>query len=173
MSHETYVIADTHFGHAGVCNFEDSNGKKIRPWSTPEEMDEVLVDNWNKTVRDVDKVYLLGDVAINRRCLPTLGRLKGNIILVAGNHDVFRLEEYIPYFKDIKGCVIYKDYILSHMPVHPSQKERFKGNIHGHLHHNKIFYDGIDIPIIDDWYRCVSVEQIDYSPINFNSVIGG
>ncbi len=93
---ETYVIADTHFGHKGVCNFTNSKGKKIRPWDNTEEMDEALIKNWNEIVKENDKVFLLGDAVINRKAIPTLGRLNGNITLVGGNHDTFRLEEY-PY----------------------------------------------------------------------------
>ncbi len=168
---ETYVIADTHFGHKGVCNFTNSKGKKIRPWDNTEEMDEALIKNWNEIVKENDKVFLLGDAVINRKAIPTLGRLNGNITLVGGNHDTFRLEEYLPYFKDIKGCVIYKDYILTHVPVHPSQKYRFKGNIHGHLHHNKVLQNVFNIDDgIDEWYKCVSVEQIRYTPLNFKLI---
>lgn len=114
-----------------------------------------------------NKVYILGDAVINRRAIPTLGKLNGRKILGGGNHDTFRLEEYIPYFEDIKGCVSLKDYILTHIPVHPSQKNRFKGNIHGHLHSENIKI----VSNNDDWYKCVSVEQINYIPVNFESLI--
>lgn len=46
MSHKTFVIADTHFGHKGMIVFKNSYGDKIRPWETTEEMHEALIDNW-------------------------------------------------------------------------------------------------------------------------------
>ncbi len=58
-----FLVSDTHFGHAGVCKFTESDGvTKIRPWTDPQEMDEEMVKRWNETVRPNDKVYHLGDV---------------------------------------------------------------------------------------------------------------
>ena len=90
-----WLVSDTHFGHAGVCRFtHHDTGIKIRPWTDPDEMDEDMVRMWNEIVAPNDRVYHLGDVVINRRCLPTLGRLNGKKVLIRGNHDIFRLEEY-------------------------------------------------------------------------------
>ena len=52
-----FLTSDTHFGHWGVCKFLRSDGTKLRPWNTPEEMDEALVANWNAVVKPTDKVY--------------------------------------------------------------------------------------------------------------------
>jgi calcineurin-like phosphoesterase family protein len=172
----TFVISDTHIGHFGVTQFLTKSGEKLRPWDNIEEMDEALVANWNKVVRPKDKVIHLGDVVINRRALPTLARLNGTKILVKGNHDVFRLEEYTPYFKDILGCKQHDDYILTHIPVHENQLYRFKGNIHGHMHDvsvTKTVLDGSWYGMhtkIDKRYLCVSVEQINYTPIAWEEV---
>jgi calcineurin-like phosphoesterase family protein len=33
----TWLIADTHFGHLGVCKFLRNDGiTKLRPWDSPE-----------------------------------------------------------------------------------------------------------------------------------------
>lgn len=163
----TWVIADTHFGHAGVCKFLRDDGTKLRPWDNPDEMDEALVANWNAVVDDKDRVYVLGDVVINRRCLKTLGRLKGRLCLVKGNHDIFKLSDYTPYFDDIRAYVVMhtgdgRKTILSHIPIHPESVGRFGINIHGHLHYNKVD---------DDRYVCVSVEHTDWRPITLNEAI--
>ena len=52
----TWVTADPHFGHAGVCKFLRDDGTKLRPWDNPDEMDEALVENWNRVVGDKDRV---------------------------------------------------------------------------------------------------------------------
>ena len=88
---ETFVVSDTHFGHAGVCRFLRDDGTKLRPWDTVEEMDEYMVEAWNNTVRPQDKVYHVGDVVMNRRCLKIMERLNGDKVLIKGNHDIFRL----------------------------------------------------------------------------------
>jgi calcineurin-like phosphoesterase family protein len=94
-----FLTSDTHFGHLGVCKFTGPDGvTKLRPWDTPEEMDEEMVRRWNETVRPNDKVYHLGDVVINRKALKTLSRLNGDKVLIKGNHDIFKLDEYPEYF---------------------------------------------------------------------------
>ncbi|MYD88260.1 MAG: hypothetical protein F4018_07610 [Acidobacteria bacterium] len=50
----TWVIADTHFGHANIIRHGE------RPFRTLGEMDKALVANWNDTVGDDDTVYHLG-----------------------------------------------------------------------------------------------------------------
>lgn len=163
----TFLIADTHFGHHGVCRFERSDGTPLRPWNAIEEMDEALVDNWNRIVRPKDKVYHIGDVLINRRALPILSRLNGDKVLIKGNHDIFKLEDYTPFFRDIRGYHVMDNMLLSHIPVHPSSKGRFKANIHGHTHANNVTFENGEV---DPWYICVSVEQINYTPISFEEI---
>lgn len=170
----TFVISDTHFGHLGVTKFLNFDGTKLRPWDNVEEMDEALVKNWNSVVKPKDKVYHLGDVVINRKALPTIGRCNGEKILVKGNHDIFKAEEYLAYFKDIRGCHVLDKYILSHIPIHTDSIERWDGNIHGHLHANKVMkklYPGeTDWKVEDKKYFCASVEQIGYTPIPYEDV---
>ena len=48
-------IADTHFGHANILRFDQ------RPFQNLEEMNEVLINNWNRAVTSADWVYILGD----------------------------------------------------------------------------------------------------------------
>ena len=158
-----FITADTHFGHKGVTQFLNSDNTKLRPWDNTEEMDEALVANWNNVVRPKDKVYHLGDVVINRKAFKTLGRLNGEKILIKGNHDLFRLEEYTPYFKDIRASHPLDGFIMTHIPIHPESLSRWKGNIHGHLHSNKVQLDGK----VDPRYLCVSVEHTNFTPISF------
>lgn len=162
----TFLIADTHFGHHGVCQFLRDDGTKLRPWTSYEEMDEALVTNWNAVVKPADKVYLLGDVVINRRALPTIGRCNGRKVLIKGNHDIFKLNDYAPYFSDIRGYHVLNQMILSHIPIHESSLGRFGANIHGHLHHRRVMKGSV----IDPRYISVSVELIDYTPISFDVI---
>lgn len=168
-----FLVSDTHFGHAGVCRFMRDDGvTKLRPWDDPNEMDESMVKAWNETVRPKDKVYHLGDVVINRKALKILGRLNGDKVLIKGNHDIFRLEEYTPYFRDIRAYHVMNGMILSHVPVHKDGLYRFGTNIHGHTHANRVMMDdGYGKKIIDTSYHCVCVEQTDFRPILFEDVI--
>ena len=168
-----FLTSDTHFGHLGVCKFTQADGvTKLRPWDNPEEMDEEMVRRWNDTVRHNDKVYHLGDVVINRKALKIMHRLNGDKVLIKGNHDIFRLEEYTPFFRDIRGSHVMNGMILTHIPVHESNLYRFGTNIHGHTHSNRVMRDnGFRGQEIDPRYQCVCVEQTDFRPILFEDVI--
>jgi calcineurin-like phosphoesterase family protein len=176
-----FLVSDTHFGHAGVCHFTRNDGvTKLRPWTDPDEMDEEMVKRWNERVRPNDKVYHLGDVVINRRALKIMHRLNGDKVLIRGNHDIFRDDEYREHFRELRAYHVMNGMILSHIPVHPESLSRFGTNIHGHLHANRVKkmrgFDlgtgGILYSDKDDVrYHCVCVEQTDFAPILFEDVI--
>lgn len=162
-----FLVSDTHFGHLGVCKFLRDDGTKLRPWNTSEEMDEHMVKVWNETVRPNDKVYHLGDVVINRKALSLLYRLNGDKVLIKGNHDIFKLEDYTQHFRDVRAYHVMNNMILSHIPVHPDSKGRFNANIHGHLHYRRVMVKDV----IDPFYQCVCVEHTDWRPILFEDVL--
>lgn len=153
------MIADTHFGHKKVIEFE----KDARPFATIEEHDEELVRRWNQTVSKKDTVWCLGDMVFGRDHLPILGRLNGNKKLVMGNHDHYPAEDYARYFTTILGSAkVRGDYLLTHVPVHPIQMGRFKGNIHGHMH---------SMTLADPRYFCVSAEITGLAPALLDTII--
>jgi calcineurin-like phosphoesterase family protein len=177
----TFLVSDTHFGHAGVCHFThpDDATVKLRPWTDPDEMDEEMIRRWNDTVRPSDKVYHLGDVVINRRALKTLSRLNGDKVLIRGNHDIFPDVEYREYFRELRAYHVLNGMILSHIPVHEASLGRFGTNIHGHLHASRVKRArGVDAKTgavlysneIDPRYHCVCVEQTDFRPILLEDV---
>ena len=177
----TFLVSDTHFGHAGVCRFTESDGvTKIRPWTDPDEMDEEMIRRWNERVKPTDKIYHLGDVVINRKALKTLSRLNGDKVLIRGNHDVFRDHEYQMYFRELRAYHVMNGMILSHIPVHEASLGRCGVNIHGHLHASRVKKArGVDAKTgtvlygteIDSRYHCVCVEQTDFAPILFEDAI--
>jgi calcineurin-like phosphoesterase family protein len=177
----TFLVSDTHFGHAGVCRFThpDDATQKLRPWDDPDEMDEAMIQRWNERVRPSDKVYHLGDVVINRKALKTLHRLNGDKVLIRGNHDIFRDDEYRVYFRELRAYHVLNGMILSHIPVHEASLGRFGVNIHGHLHASRVKRArGIDARTgavlygndNDTRYHCVCVEQTDFAPILLEDV---
>jgi len=176
-----FLVSDTHFGHTGVCRFTRADGvTKLRPWDTPEEMDEEMIRRWNDRVRPNDKVYHLGDVVINRKALKTLSRLNGDKVLIRGNHDIFPDVEYREYFRELRAYHVMNGMILSHIPVHEASLGRFGTNIHGHLHANRVMRArGVDAKTgeilysdeIDPRYWCACVEQTDFAPILFEDAM--
>ena len=170
-----FLVSDTHFGHKGVCHFTRNDGvTKLRPFDTPEEMDEFMVEAWNAKVRPNDKVYHLGDVVINRKALGIMRRLNGDKVLIRGNHDIFRDDDYREHFRELRAYHVMNGMILSHIPIHPESLGRFGVNIHGHTHANRVMLSGFNgkiTDIVDVRYHCVCVEQTDFAPILFEDVI--
>lgn len=170
-----FLTSDTHFGHRGICQFTNYDGSPVRPWDSVEEMDEEMVKRWNDTVGPKDKVYHLGDVVINRKSLQILDRLNGDKVLIKGNHDIFKLTDYVKYFRDIRAYHVMNGCILSHIPVSKGSIARFGTNIHGHTHGNRVMktvgFWPFKKQVIDPDYFCVCVEQTDFRPILFEDVI--
>jgi len=161
-----FLVSDTHFGHTNICKFTNNDGSKVRPWDSSEEMDEFMVNAWNFVVKPADKVYHLGDVVINRRHLPILERLNGDKVLIRGNHDIFKDDEYRKYFREIRAYHVTQGMIFSHIPIHPDSLGRFGVNVHGHTHSNRMMIDNK----IDVRYHCVCVEQTNFAPIPLDEV---
>lgn len=177
-----FLVSDTHFGHTGVCHFTRNDGvTKLRPWDDASKMDEDMISAWNERVKPTDKVYHLGDVVINRKSLKTLARLNGDKVLIRGNHDIFRDDEYREYFRELRAYHVMNGMILSHIPLHEASLGRFGVNIHGHTHANRVMKARkVDARTgetaysneIDTRYHCVCVEQTpDFAPILFEDVI--
>ena len=177
-----FLVSDTHFGHTGVCRFTRNDGvTKLRPWDSAEEMDEAMVKAWNERVKPTDKVYHLGDVVIARKSLKIMERLNGDKVLIRGNHDIYKDEDYSKYFRSIRAYHVMNGMILSHIPLHSDSMGRFGVNIHGHTHANRVKQArGVDArsgEVLyseknDVRYHCVCVEQTpDFAPILFEDVI--
>ncbi len=166
-----FLCSDHHFGHEKTCTvFKRADGSPLRPFTNAEEMDEEMIRRHNERVRPNDKCYFLGDVVIGRKHLATLGRLNGDKVLIRGNHDIFKLEDYTKYFRDIRGYHVMDGMILSHIPVHSDSLARFGTNIHGHLHANRVMVEVFGEYEIDTRYHCVCVEQTEFAPILFEDV---
>jgi len=138
---QTFLIADPHLSHEGVCKFLREDGTKLRPFECAAEMDEKMVENWNSVVKDGDKVYVLGDVVMKKKQLPILDRLNGRKCLIAGNHDIESAKDYLKYFYDVRAFKYLDKIALSHIPIHPDSLGRFICNVHGHIHQRTIMMD--------------------------------
>lgn len=135
----------------------------VRGFATTEEMDEEMITKWNSVVQPYDRVYHLGDFAINRKAIKIAALLNGNIILIKGNHDIFKLSDYVDYFDDLRAYKVLTDsnVILSHIPLHPSQlwdgtTGRYSVNIHGHTH---------EVKLSDPRYINACVEHTENAPV--------
>jgi len=149
-----FLIADTHFDHKNIIEYCN------RPFDSVEEMNQAIINNWNSTVSEKDLIFHLGDFAFcnadRRRELAD--RLKGNIVLIKGNHDKATVTHYESLGFAVYDILVIGEYILSHRPVKSN-----KINIHGHKH---------NLSLNSNSHFCVSVEQTGYSPMLFNEIKG-
>jgi calcineurin-like phosphoesterase family protein len=151
----TFVCSDLHLGHESM----------VRNWRTQFNdiwhHDESIIDNWNSVVNKRDKVFVLGDVTMEtRKHYYLLDQLNGFKTLIGGNHDLAKdSSELLKYFDQIAGMVKYKEYWLTHAPIHPDEL-RGKKNIHGHIHNRFVMLDGKK----DKRYINVSMDVIGFTP---------
>lgn len=153
-----FFISDTHFGHKNILDFKRDDGSHQRHYKTVGEMNEDMIYKWNSVVGPKDKVYHLGDLALQVPNLDFMYELKGTKVLYKGNHDKLDISQYAKHFKDIRGADHKGEFkfMLSHIPIHPASIKLGFVNIHGHLHQRSL-----DNPS----YFNVSVERIGYQPI--------
>lgn len=183
--------SDHHIGHTKPWEeFKNNDGTPLRPFSSTEEMNEEIIDRHNAVVKPHDTVYFLGDVVINKKYLELVKKMNGKKRFVRGNHDIFDDKFYREVgFEKIYGVRVFVDnFILSHIPLHPDCiTERFKVNVHGHLHGNRVMravkdetniigslHDGSNVYgtklEVDPRYFSVCMEQINYTPLHFDEV---
>ena len=129
-----YIISDLHFHHKNILEYS----KGLRGGSTMEEHDQWLIDQINSKVTKHDLLYILGDICMDRKGLDLVKKIRGNKILVRGNHDIYSTKHYLEYFQEIHGLLSYRGvFWMTHAPIHPeSLRGRF--NLHGHVHQNSL-----------------------------------
>lgn len=182
MNREVYLTADTHFYHNNIIKYCN------RPFSTVEEMNEAIINNWNNVVKDRDAVYHLGDIALCSDELLTaiIKRLKGKKYLIRGNHDSRSVQAF-----ENMGFIILRNppirldeyrVILSHVPLPDEQIPDGFVNIHGHIHDkplhevgrqrkNEFFEEYPRDKYSADNHICVSVDVTDFKPVNINELV--
>ncbi len=111
-----WFSADHHFGHTRIAELTN------RPWTDVDEMNEALIDNHNAVVADDDLVILVGDLCMGKiaESLELVRRLRGNLVLVSGNHDRThpcynhkpgRREEFMQKYQEV-GLTLWPEQIL-------------------------------------------------------------
>jgi len=170
---ETFLISDTHFSHANILTFTDKDKVPLRPeFKNIDEMDELMIENWNKTVSDSDKVYHLGDVTMHKRYLNIVARLKGKKRLILGNHDIFDYKLYAKLFDGVYAMRVLPKLglMLTHVPIHKSSIKKGWINVHGHTHKHIVDVHGTlnssQDAEADIFYLNVSVERHNYTPVH-------
>ncbi len=163
-----YVISDHHFGHTNIIEYCD------RPFTSPGEMNGVLLDRHYETVDADDVLVHLGDVAMDMQhgdeTIEYFERLGGDV-LIRGNHDVGLDPEDAP-FPVFDSCVLthgeYQFYCTHRPEDVPDEWDGWV--IHGHIHNNDT--DTYPFVAVDDQRVNVSSELLEYRPIALDTLTG-
>ena len=151
-----YVISDTHFGHENMAIH--------RGFKNSEKQDNLIIDNWNKTVKKKDVVLLLGDITMESpKFYHYLAKLNGLKRVILGNHDMPQdVPKLLPYVHSVCGMYKREGCIFTHAPIHPDELRRFKKNINGHVHEATV---KSHFGFTDERYVNVCCEVINYTPV--------
>jgi calcineurin-like phosphoesterase family protein len=161
-----WFISDTHFGHDKILEYTK------RPFKTIEEMNTILIKNWNTVVKPEDLVIHLGDFNFEKSKTESPSgstfqdikkQLHGELILIKGSHD------------NNNGCkafinsmVIFyggQHIFLTHNPKNANT--RYNINLTGHEHgrYGKIYKKENSL-ILD-----LSVDLWNYTPVSIGMIL--
>jgi len=144
-----WFCSDTHIGHKNIAKFR-------LECESEEHNREIIKESWDKLVTKRDRVYVLGDSAFTEEGIDWFTSLKGEKMLVRGNHDDMPTTSYLRVFKEVYGLLRYKGYWLSHAPVH-SDELRGKFSLHGHTH-----YFNMKTDIVNEDHSLEAVDDLRY-----------
>ena len=161
-----WFTSDTHFGHTNIIKYCN------RPFENIDQMNKKIIDNWNNCVQEDDIVYHLGDFCFksdsnsgkgqNVKSKEWLSQLKGNIIIIKGNHDKNNSTKTIIH----NMTLVFGGFKINlvHNPEHFSHSHDF--NLVGHVHNNFKYSFNKDKLCIN-----VGVDVWDFKPITLEQII--
>ena len=148
--------SDLHLGHKAIPQYRT-------PFKDMKEHDDYMI-NKILTLGKRDVLIVLGDFLFDgehyKEYTERLSKKRCRIKLVMGNHDSLELyksdlvEMQLPLFS-------YKNHWLSHCPIHPFEMRSRVGNIHGHMHLEKLD---------DPKYFNVNIDTNDYEFVDFEVI---
>lgn len=156
-----YLISDLHLDHSNIIRY------CARPFvsSNVDEMNKILIDNWNNTVGN-NVIYFLGDLSFGKGARSAnywLERLKGKIHFIRGAHDtdVGGSKEY-----EVLKYGRYKFLLLHDPDSLPNRWNHWV--IHGHKHNN----DVKNYPFINGDRKTINVspELVNYRPVSLDFI---
>lgn len=114
-----YYISDLHFGHTNIIRFDG------RPFIGAKDMEDTLIENWNRVVTSEDTGYILGDFCLSKNeneWIRILDKLNGDKVLIRGNHDLRNMtKELSSRFREVTPIKEITDLgrhiIMCHYPI--------------------------------------------------------
>lgn len=169
-----WFTADTHFGHKNIIRFCQ------RPFVDVEEMNRVMIENWNRVVGVDDLVFHLGDFSVGGAAEWTslLDNLHGKIVLILGNHDMNNVNQgFMRRFLDIKMQMLIsigkQRIYLNHYPfLCYGGAYRNTWQLFGHVHSSP-YRTGLDSSRLDHLFSSqydVGVDINNFTPVSYEQI---
>jgi calcineurin-like phosphoesterase family protein len=154
-----FFTADEHYGHANIIRYSN------RPFSTAEEMDDVLIANHNSVVKANDVVYHIGDFTLEKNTEKVyrkyINRLNGNHVFIAGSHDYWIPDKEKRYMLEIKEKGFHL--VLCHYAMRVWPRSHYNSfQLYGHSH-------GQLPPVGKQWDA--GVDNNNYFPLSLDQII--
>lgn len=151
-----FFTSDTHFGHKRTLELSR------RPFKDTEEMDEVMIANWNRSVGKTDIIYHLGDFGDAEK----VEKLNGFIYFLPGNYDDTETIKRLSRFCEE---IIFSNYVSWNggsrlQLIHEPNEAINRGNffLFGHIHKlQMVKRNGLN----------VGVDCHDFRPITLDTVL--
>jgi calcineurin-like phosphoesterase family protein len=162
-----YFTSDLHLGHEAIIRLQN------RPFKNVDEMNRILIENFNSVVHKNDTVYLIGDICFRiglERANELIASLNGKKYLIKGNHD----KNYDKrLFKDVREFMTISangyPVVLMHYPM-LSWPKSYRGSfmLHGHIHSDERYnlenrdagINRYDVGIDANAFKPISILQI-------------
>lgn len=168
----TFFTADTHFGHANIIKYCK------RPFANIVDMNNTIIDNWNRVVGEHDLIYHLGDFCFGREGFTFESfreRLKGTIVFIKGNHDKLawakRNRFYASYDSYHEICINGQEITLCHYPLFRWNKSHhFSWMLHGHCHYAIPETRKDAIPLTMGLILDIGVDGNNFTPYSFEEI---
>lgn len=168
---KVFFTSDSHFYHLNIIKYCN------RPFNSVEQMNDVLICNWNSIVGNDDYIFHLGDIGFcgNDRLIPILKQLNGHKILIKGNHDI-RIQDSVisKFFEHCTQQMIItinkKSILLNHYPVLCFlQDYQLFGHIHSNLYSTSNDTERFKLYGLNNQYD-VGVDNNNYKPISWDKI---
>ncbi len=161
---DIWLWSDQHFFHKNIIRYSN------RPYDNIDMMNEQLVINHNSVVKPDDIVIWGGDIGFGNvsHINNFLDKCNGYKVHVLGNHDMYtRGDKYTMHQLNVNEthpCIALTlknaQMLITHYPFNVVPDQCI--NVHGHTHTH---------PAFTNRHINISVEQINYTPINIKQII--
>lgn len=124
-----------------------------------------------------DILFILGDFLFDSDkydyYVEQLAKMSCRIKLVLGNHDSMKLykETRIPGLEIQLPLFSYKNYWISHCPIHAQEIRNRYLNIHGHLHSESVMTCNENGIVPDLRYFNVNIEDNNFKFVEFDKIV--